>query len=240
MELTKTGNGINKDFFQKILQKSAEVTAVISDPNFEQRAKNITSKHSVREGFNPNENVTYDNYLPEIPNGVSQSVPQMKNNINELNVNNIQPETIAAASNKSKLPKEVLESIRKNPINLAIPAELGGGSVLDGLGLVPKQQQPQRQQIAEQQVSTPQSIVPQYQQMQQVSIDYNAIRVIVDESVKKYMTALKKSLLSEGKENITKTDTVKYMVIGDKLQLLTDDGDLYEAELKFKKNVKQK
>ena len=55
--------------------------------------------------------VTYDNYLPEIPNGVSQSVPQMKNNINELNVNNIQPETIAAASNKSKLPKEVLESI---------------------------------------------------------------------------------------------------------------------------------
>lgn len=235
MELTKTGNGINKDFFQKILQKSAEVTAVISDPNFETRAKNITSKHSVREGFNPNENVTYDNYLPEIPNGVSQSVPQMKNNINELNVNNIQPETIAAASNKSKLPKEVLESIRKNPINLAIPAELGGGSVLDGLGLVPKQQQPQRQQIAEQQVSS-----PQYQQTQQVSIDYNAIRVIVDESVKKYMTALKKSLLSEGKENITKTDTVKYMVIGDKLQLLTDDGDLYEAELKFKKNVKKK
>ena len=235
MELTKTGNGINKDFFEKILQKSAEVTAVISDPNFEQRAKNITSKHSVREGFNPNENVTYDNYLPEIPNGVSQSVPQMKNNINELNVNNIQPETIASASNKSKLPKEVLESIRKNPINLAIPAELGGGSVLDGLGLVPKQQQPQRQQIAEQQVSS-----PQYQQMQQVSIDYNAIRVIVEESVKKYMTALKKSLLSEGKENITKTDTVKYMVIGDKLQLLTDDGDLYEAELKFKKNVKKK
>lgn len=235
MELTKTGNGINKDFFQKILQKSAEVTAVISDPNFETRAKNITSKHSVREGFNPNENVTYDNYLPEIPNGVSQSVPQMKNNINELNVNNIQPETIASASNKSKLPKEVLESIRKNPINLAIPAELGGGSVLDGLGLVPKQQQPQRQQIAEQQVSS-----PQYQQTQQVSIDYNAIRVIVDESVKKYMTALKKSLLSEGKENITKTDTVKYMVIGDKLQLLTDDGDLYEAELKFKKNVKKK
>ena len=229
MELTKTGNGINKDFFQKILQKSAEVTAVISDPNFETRAKNITSRHSVREGFNPNENVTYDNYLPEIPNGVSQSVPQMKNNINELNVNNIQPETIAAASNKSKLPKEVLESIRKNPINVAIPAELGGGSVLDGLGLTPKQQ-----------VSPPQSIVPQYQQMQQVSIDYNAIRVIVDESVKKYMTALKKSLLSEGKENITKTDTVKYMVIGDKLQLLTDDGDLYEAELKFKKNVKQK
>jgi hypothetical protein len=235
MELTKTGNGINKDFFQKILQKSAEVTAVISDPNFEKRAKNITSKHSVREGFNPNENVAYDNYLPEIPNGVSQSVPQMKNNINELNVNNIQPETIAAASNKSKLPKEVLESIRKNPINLAIPAELGGGSVLDGLGLVPKQQQPQRQQITEQQVSS-----PQYQQTQQVSIDYNAIRVIVDESVKKYMTALKKSLLSEGKENITKTDTVKYMVIGDKLQLLTDDGDLYEAELKFKKNVKKK
>jgi hypothetical protein len=240
MELTKTGNGINKDFFEKILQKSAEVTAVISDPNFEKRAKNITSKHSVREGFNPNENVTYDNYLPEIPNGVSQSIPQMKNNINELNVNNIKPEKIVAASNKSKLPKEVLESIRKNPINLAIPAELGGGSVLDGLGLVPKQQQPQRQQIAEQQVSTPQSIVPQYQQMQQVSIDYNAIRVIVDESVKKYMTALKKSLLSEGKENITKTDTVKYMVVGDKLQLLTDDGDLYEAELKFKKNVKRK
>ena len=229
-----------KTFSKKYYKNRPKLLLLFQTQTLKQELKNITSKHSVREGFNPNENVTYDNYLPEIPNGVSQSVPQMKNNINELNVNNIQPETIAAASNKSKLPKEVLESIRKNPINVAIPAELGGGSVLDGLGLVPKQQQPQRQQIAEQQVSPPQSIVPQYQQMQQVSIDYNAIRVIVDESVKKYMTALKKSLLSEGKENITKTDAVKYMVIGDKLQLLTDDGDLYEAELKFKKNVKQK
>jgi hypothetical protein len=71
------------------------------------------------------------------------------------------------------------------------------------------------------------------------SVDYSMIKMIVEESVRKYTSALKKSILSEAKQS-QNNDTLKALKIGDKFTFVTDNGDLYEAKLTFVKNINKK
>lgn len=119
------------------------------------------------------------------------------------------------------LPKEILESFSNNYIDTnALDPDR---PVLDRIGITNGTQQ----------------ITEVYQPTKQVvggSVDYEIIKSIVESAVKKYINALGKKMLTENKDN-----SLAMIQVGDKkINLVTKSGDLYEANLKFLKNIKSK
>jgi hypothetical protein len=132
----------------------------------------------------------------------------------------------------TNLPSEIFESMTKNvidtkPLSSGLP-ELGG-SVLDNLNIKPKQ----TKKIVNEQIMQPQQISS--------NIDYSLIKTIVEDCVKKYSSALKKSILNESKEMTeNKNGTLQAMKIGEKFCFIDNEGNLYEAKLTFIKNINTK
>ena len=119
------------------------------------------------------------------------------------------------------LPKEILESFSNNYIDTnALDPDR---PVLDRIGITDGAQQ----------------ITEAYQPTKQVaggSVDYEIIKSIVESTVKKYVNALGKKMLTENKDN----DLAMIQVGDKKINLVTKSGDLYEAKLTFLKNIKSK
>ena len=132
----------------------------------------------------------------------------------------------SVSQTKSKLPKEILESMQKNPINQV--GSIATPSILDQLNIVP----PKKEIVQEEK-----KIITETQTSQ--NIDYSMIKIIVEDCVKKYTSALKKSIINESKLN-ENDNSLKAMKIGNKFSFITENGDLYEAELKFVKNINRK
>ena len=130
-------------------------------------------------------------------------------------------------NSKSKLPKEILESMKKNPLNQV--GSVATPSILDQLNIMP----PKKEVVKEEKV-----IVNEVANTSQ-NIDYSMIRMIVEDCVKKYTSALRKSIINENK-NSDNENTLQAMKIGNKFSFITNNGDLYEAELKFIKNINKK
>ena len=132
----------------------------------------------------------------------------------------------------SKLPKTVLESFKNNPgtpFSMSAPLQT---SVLDGLDL---------QTLEELREETkPQVPIKESQQIVGGSIDYSLLRTIINEAVqenvKKYVSAMTKKLMTEG---VGTSNTVQAVKIGDKFSFITENGDVYEATLKFKTNLNE-
>ena len=165
------------------------------------------------------ENIQYlqENQVPK-----AQSVQSMPNTIH--------------APKRNGIPKEIFESFSKNQIDTS-PLNVST-SILDQIGITKKQavqskkatltenKQPVRNVASEQNIST------------NTGVDYSLIRMIVEDAVKKSMASLSKKMLTESKKNLN--EQVKIINIGDKFSFVTDNGDLYEAKLVFKKNIKKK
>lgn len=132
----------------------------------------------------------------------------------------------SVSQTKSKLPKEILESMQKNPINQV--GSIATPSILDQLNIVP----PKKEIVQEEK-----KIITETQTSQ--NIDYSMIKMIVEDCVKKYTSALKKSIINESKLN-ENDNSLKAMKIGNKFSFISENGDLYEAELKFVKNINRK
>lgn len=140
----------------------------------------------------------------------------------------------------SKLPKEIIESMVNNPIDTTM-LEMPGvtTSILDQMDYLTngkilqneKKQAPTR---------TKKVVTEQVSQVQPSSnnVDYSLIRTIVEDCVKKYTTALKKSVLTENKGSSDGSE-LQAMKIGNKFSFITKNGDLYEAQLKFIKNINE-
>lgn len=137
----------------------------------------------------------------------------------------------------SKLPKEILESFKTKQID---PSPLGYGvssSILDEVNyrtqgkLYNEETKSQIQQPKKQIIETTQST-------NNSNVDYSMIKMIVEECMRKYVGSLKKTILNESKSN--SSDELQAMKIGDKFSFITKNGDLYEAELKFIKNLNNK
>lgn len=148
-------------------------------------------------------------------------------NFNDYNISQLPQSTL----NTKKLPKEIIESFKTKQIDTSL---LGGGhgstSVLDQIGLTQKQvvEQPQQKQhvISE----------SAQQPMMSQNVDYSMIKMIVEECVRKYTTALKKQILSESKSS-QESGTLQAMKIGNKFTFIDSSGNLYEATLKKVKNI---
>ena len=119
------------------------------------------------------------------------------------------------------LPREILESFSNNYIDQSVFDP--NRSVLDRIGVTNGQQQ-----ITE--------TVQTYQPVQQNvggNVDYELIKSIVESAVKKYVNAL-------GKKVLTENNDLSMIQVGEKkINLVTKSGDIYEAQLKFVKNIKK-
>ena len=132
----------------------------------------------------------------------------------------------------TKLPKEILESFSKNFID---QSKLSNVSVLDTLGV----QLPQEEKVIKEHVETPSNVIEVAEANGKV--DYELIKNIVESSVKKYMAAYTKKIISESKTSLNEENGLAAIQFtGDKFVFVTKKGDLYEATLKFKKNVNDK
>ena len=75
---------------------------------------------------------------------------------------------------------------------------------------------------------------------QQSKIDYGLIKDIVENAVKKYITALGKKMLTENKAVNENNEINAIQFTGKKFVFVTKGGDLFESNLKFIKNVNNK
>jgi hypothetical protein len=71
-------------------------------------------------------------------------------------------------------------------------------------------------------------------------VDYSLIKTIVESTMKKYLGAYMKKYLNEGKIINENSSELKAIKLGNKFSFITDNGDLYEAKLVFKKNINKK
>lgn len=196
------------------------------------KARNMIQKDSANNIGNSLGNIS--SVFDTIPN--VQSYPMNENvdyEYNEpiytqpINTFGIQQSNIK----NTNLPTEIFESMTKNvidtkPLSNGMP-ELGG-SVLDNLKIQPKQ----TKKIVNEQIMQPQQISS--------NIDYSLIKTIVEDCVKKYSSALKKSILNESKELMKENvGTLQAMKLGNKFSFVDDEGNLYEAKLTFIKNLNE-
>ena len=135
---------------------------------------------------------------------------------------------------KSNMPKAILESFKKNPGMVQerqMPA-----SVLDEFGLGNL-----KQFKSEGKNTTPVN-ESTHQTAQSAQVDYSLLRTIINEAVqenvKKYISALSKKLMSESVGGAS--NTVQAVKIGEKFSFITENGDVYEATLKYKTNINEK
>lgn len=142
----------------------------------------------------------------------------------------------------NKLPKEILNAFKTNPIDTSALNEAMGmdnqsTSILDTLGIQgnTRNLKMPKQRVNEQSLKTQPQVVPQ-----SVNIDYSLIKTIVEESVKKYTSALKKSILTEN-TNVSSNsgDNLVLMKLGESFKFVTSNGDIFEAKLIKKGNINE-
>ena len=153
--------------------------------------------------------------------------------------NNVQPQDFHI--NKSKLPVEILESFKSKQIDTTLlngGMTKSNGSVLDQLDMLTNgkvlqqetKQQPQQQIIKE---------TVQVQPQITSSVDYSMIKMIVEDCMRKYSSALKKQILTENKTT-QDSGTLQAMKIGNKFSFIDSKGNIYEATLKKVGNINNK
>ena len=133
----------------------------------------------------------------------------------------------------SNIPRAIVESFSKNPIDTSMISSIGGSSnsVLDTIGI-------QEQARTVQPQNTSSTIQEQHTIQTQVQgIDYPMIRTIVEDIVRKYTSSLSKKMLSESKGSVNELTT---MTLGKSFKFLDRQGNIYEATLKKIGNINNK
>ena len=69
-------------------------------------------------------------------------------------------------------------------------------------------------------------------------VDYQLIGNMIEETVRKYAKALSKRMLKESKDG--SSNNISALKLGDTFSFITENGDLYEATLTFKRNITKK
>lgn len=133
----------------------------------------------------------------------------------------------------SNIPRAIVESFSKNPIDTSMISSIGGSSnsVLDTIGIQEQARtvQPQNTSSAIQEHHTVQAPMQ--------GVDYPMIRTIVEDIVRKYTSSLSKKMLSESKGSVNELTT---MTLGKSFKFLDRQGNIYEATLKKIGNINNK
>lgn len=140
----------------------------------------------------------------------------------------------------SNMPKEILESFKNNVIDES--QLLNGVFGVDNSLSMLTEDIPQNKQTS----SMPREITEAYGQQEskvqpmnvvQSQVDYPMIRMIVEDVVKKYTSALQKKVLTEGVGGSSELST---LTIGKTFKFLDKNGNIFEATLKKVGNINEK
>ena len=157
----------------------------------------------------------------EMPDLVGDYYSKMSGSNNTKNTNNDLFGFDEQTLSNSKLPKAVQDIMRESQKirNVATPNDLPEELVKE----VNKDYgKPQRQNINE-------NIVPGNS-----NVDYSLIKTIVEDCMKKYTSALKKSLMTENKTGSLEVMTQE----GNTFKFVTTDGKVFEGKLTYKGKIK--
>ena len=165
---------------------------------------------------------------------LEQRLNELKNNVAKSNGSlGIMPKNTISNNSQPRasqfLPKEITESFKKNPIDNGLygaDETTENNDVKAVRNIIELTNGLSSRQIAK-------------EEPQQTQINYETIKQIVETTVKKYAVALNKKIINEIKSNGNISD-LKAMKIGDKFSFISENGDIYEAKLTFKGNVKDK
>lgn len=147
--------------------------------------------------------------------------------------------------NDSKLPSAIVESFKTNNIDTSgLGGAIGGrgGSILDDLDMLTNGKVLQEETIQIQQPKQQKQVIQETVQVQPqvtANIDYSMIKMIVEDCMRKYTSALKKQILSESKTT-QDVGTLQAMKIGNKFSFIDSKGNVYEATLTKKGNINEK
>ena len=124
-----------------------------------------------------------------------------------------------SVAKNSNLPKEIIDVIRKGQ-------ESNKVSVLDSLD-INKQQVLGENRVVE-------SNIQQVQQTQSNgTIDYSLIRMMIEDTMKKCIGQLKKTIINENQNSGLQLMTKK----GNTFRFVTEDGKVFEGKLTYKGNL---
>lgn len=217
---------VNMNRFLAIKDKARKIMEMDRSGKLDEIRDNAarSGKLSMNEGIEPVAEMPMNTYpqtpqMSQMPQYVPQTQPMM-------------------GVGSSKLPSAILESFKNKQIDTSVMGLSTTSSVLDRInfntqGALFEQTQP-KQEVKEVKVVTEQT-----QPTISTSVDYSMIKMIVEECMRKYTSALKKTIINESKTASTE-GTLKAMKVGDKFSFITDNGDLYEAKLTFIKNINKK
>lgn len=217
---------VNMNRFLAIKDKARKIMQMDRSGELDKIRDNAarSGKLSMNEGIEPSAEMPMNAYpqtpqMSQMPQYVPQTQPMM-------------------GVGSSKLPSAILESFKNKQIDTSVMGLSTTGSVLDRInfntqGALFEQTQP-KQEVKEVKVVTEQT-----QPTVSTSVDYSMIKMIVEECMRKYTSALKKTIINESK-TASNEGTLKAMKVGDKFSFITDNGDLYEAKLTFIKNINKK
>ena len=184
-----------------------------------------SNRHSVNEEVGQ-AGIQYDQMLEQrmakLQQGVNQQ--QMSGGLGLVNQNRlIQEEAPRAAK---FLPKEIVEAFKQNPI---------GNDTID----TSNEEVQEVKQIMKNSNNLPTQNVINEQTTN--GVDYGLIKTIIESAVKKYANALNKRIISENKSTAKgNISELKAMKIGNKFSFISENGDIYEAKLVYKGNIKDK
>ena len=178
---------------------------LMNDPNFNAKVNGFV-----------NEGAGADGYIPSSPRRQPQTVDEAYDPLDYTQM--------ASAGINTKLPKNILESMINNPINVTPP------SVLDAVDTEELERSTpapiQRRRLNE--AAPVQQAMPM---MQPAGIDSNYLKFLVKEAVKECMDEMKAEVLNES--------TLRGLKIGggNKIMLIDQKGNLFEAQMTLKKKA---
>lgn len=184
-----------------------------------------SNRHPVNEEVGQ-AGIQYDQMLEQrmakLQQGVNQQ--QMSGGLGLVNQNRlIQEETPRAAK---FLPKEIVEAFKQNPIGND-PIDASNDEVQEVKQIMKNSNNLPTQNVINEQTTN--------------GVDYGLIKTIIESAVKKYANALNKRIISENKSTAKgNISELKAMKIGNKFSFISENGDIYEAKLVYKGNIKDK
>lgn len=138
-----------------------------------------------------------------------------------------------------KIPKPILQSIINNPLNMP-----SADPKMDAFTEKLRQAMPESinrsyeiQNKLEKQEKKP--LVENAQRSHGSGIDYEMIKLIVENAVEKKLDSLKKTLLTES-QSTGSGSTLKAMKLGEKFLFLDESGNVFECQMKYVGKNKKK
>lgn len=199
------------------LNRAKAVIDVTSTPEFDRYTQDLKMNGYI--------NMSESNDMG-FSNNIGYKPTPVTNDIQDLPVDNIQ---------RSKLPKAILESIAKDPLIVPSVHDLESDHINRLMEKIkPDTGKPRLNERLNQSQPIAQTVV------QTPSIDYSIIKTLTEDIVKRYVSALKKQLITETRQ-INESNQMKGVrITNNKIQVVDMEGNIYEAELKLKGKMEKK